>query len=97
MVLYTSLKIPVADLDDFDNSEIVVTFQPDETGQQMNDVDTPVPIVNDRVNEAEEQNFMVTLDLVNATDESRVDIERIDALCRIIDDDGEYPDLVIRY
>ena len=65
---------------------IVVTFQPDERGRQINAVDTPVSIVDDDVNEADEQNFVVTLDIVSATD---LIISRKDALCRINDDDGE--------
>ena len=85
----------VLDSNDFNSSVIVVTFQPDETGQQVNDVDTPVSIVNDTINEAEEQDFVVTLDLVSATDNSSVTISRKDALCRIIDDDGEHLFIVI--
>ena len=56
----------------------------------MDDVDTPVTIVNDDVNEADEQNFVVTVEVVNAFNTSRITIEREDSLCRIIDDDGQY-------
>ena len=87
--VFCHFYICIADFNDFDNSVIVVTFQADETGRQMNDVDTPVSIVNDTINEAEEQNFVVTLDVVSATDVSSLTISRKDALCRIIDDDGE--------
>ena len=79
----------VTDFNDFDNTSIVVTFQPDETGQQMDDVDTTVCIVNDTINEADEQNFVVTVEVVDAFNISRITIEREDSLCRIIDDDGE--------
>ena len=74
---------------DFNNSAIVVTFQADETGQHMDDVDTPVPIVDDDINEADEQIFVVTVEVVNATDMFRITLEREDSLCRIRDDDGE--------
>ena len=55
----------------------------------MDDVDTPVPIVDDDINEADEQNFVVTVEVVNATDMFRITLEREDSLCRIRDDDGE--------
>ena len=79
----------VTDFEDFDNTTIFVTFQPDEIGQQMDDVNTPVPMVDDVINEADEQNFVVTVEVVDAFNTSRISIEREDSLCRIIDDDGE--------
>ena len=85
-VLSHDIFFPV-DFNDFENSAIVVTFQPDETGRLIIDVDTPVPIVDDSINEAVEQNFVVTVEVVNAFNTSRITIEREDSLCRIIDDD----------
>ena len=63
----------------------------------MNDVDTPVSIVDDDINEADEQNFVVTLDIETAANESRVIFSLRDSLCRIIDNDGEYDDDIHRF
>ena len=55
----------------------------------MDDVDTPVSVVDDDINEADEQIFVVTVEVVNATDMFRITLVREDSLCRILDDDGE--------
>ena len=68
---------------------IDVTFQPDETGQQIRIVVAPIRIVDDFINEASEQDFVVTLDIFSATDISGITISLKDSLCRIIDNDGE--------
>ena len=85
-VLTHNFFFPV-DSNDFENSATVATFQPDETGRLIIDVDTPVLIVDDSINEAVEQNFVVTVEVVNAFNMSRITIEHEDSLCRIIDDD----------
>ena len=43
--------------------------------------------MDDVINEAYEQNFVVTVEVVDAFNTSRITIEREDSLCRIIDDD----------
>ena len=98
MIIIVTINCCVlVDLNDFENSAVVVTFQPDQTGPQMNDVDTPVSIVDDDVNEADEQNFVVTLDIESAANKSRVIFSLRDSLCRIIDNDGEYDDDIHRF
>lgn len=85
--MLTVISCMHADLQDFDNSVITITFQPDEIGVRVNDIETPVPIVDDTIDEAEEQYFVVTLDIVGSHDGVVITLQ--DALCRITDNDGK--------
>ena len=76
------------DREDFSSDVIVVTFQADEMGTQINDLAAPVVIFDDEINEALEEVFIVVLTLQSSTDPDSVIITRKSLLCRIIDNDG---------
>ena len=76
------------DREDFSSDVIMVTFQADETGTQMNDMAAPINISDDELNEALEEVFIVVLTLQSSTDPGSVIITRVSSLCRIIDNDG---------
>ena len=58
--------VVVADLNDFNNTVIRITFDPDEDTDD-NERAAPIPIIDDLVNEADEQVFIVQLHLVNSS------------------------------
>ena len=78
------------DREDFSSNVIVVTFQADEFGTQINDVPAPVVIIDDEINEALEEVFIVVLTLENSTNPDGVVISRESSPCGIIDNDGLY-------
>lgn len=76
------------DVADFNNATITITFNPDED-QGQNELNIPVPIFDDCVNEANEQVFVVQLKLVGGANMNSITVSRQVSLCRIIDDDGK--------
>lgn len=48
-----------------------------------------IPIFDDDVNEAEEQIFVIQLQLVSAVNKERITFTRQASLCRIVDNDGK--------
>ena len=68
---------------------LTVIFEPDEFGDAINDVSVPVPIVDDEIDEAQEEVFVVDLTLSSSIN-NQITISRRSSLCRINDDDGEY-------
>ena len=75
----------VQDLEDFINTVINITFNPDEGN---NNILVTVPIINDDINEAVEQVFVIQLALVSSVNPHMVRfLSRAASLCRIIDDD----------
>ena len=72
------------DLDDFDNAVIRITFDSDENTPD-NERTAPIAVVNDIVNEADEQVFIVHLRLLNSTNPDGVDLSiRPASLCKIV-------------
>ena len=68
---------------------IRITFNPDEV-TDVNERATPIPIIDDLVNEADEQVFIVQLHLVNSINPGAIDLTtRAASICRIIDDDSK--------
>ena len=65
-------------------------FPPDE-GNPQSDIDVPIPIVDDTVDEAESQFFYILLEVLNATSLGLVTKDRdlTVSLCNIRDDDGK--------
>ena len=79
----------VTDFSDFANSTLTVTFQADEANP-VNELSVPVTIIDDDVNEAMEQDFVVVLKLRESANQGSVHLgTRNSSLCRIIDDDGK--------
>ena len=56
----------------------------------MDSVVVSVPIVDDDINEAPEQDFVVTLTVETATDPNNIRVTGQDSLCRIRDNDGKH-------
>ena len=84
-----------SDLEDFNNTVIRITFNPDED-VNVNDVNVPIIIVNDSINEATEQVFISQLQLISSVNPSSVDLTtRLATLCRIIDDDSKWNNVIV--
>ncbi len=88
-VVFFKIVFP-EDRRDFSSEVVTMTFPADEFGQQMNDVPAPVPIINDAINEAQEELFVISLGLENAINPAGTEITRSVSLCRISDNDGQY-------
>ena len=74
-------------MNDFDNMNITLIFEPDEDAL-VSERSAPIPIVDDTVNEATEQVFIVELRLVSSINPLAVDLsKRPSSLCGIIDND----------
>ena len=79
----------VSGLNDFNNTILTIVFEPDEIDDE-NEQNAPIPIINDELNEATEQAFVVQLRLIDSVDPSSVILEQRPAsLCRIVDDDSK--------
>ena len=76
-------------MNDFDNTVIRITFEPDENAG-VNEGAAPIPVVNDLINEADEQVFIVELRLIRSTNPAAIDLTiRPASICRIINDDSK--------
>lgn len=81
-------------MNDFNSTVIRITLDPDENNG-IYEVLVPVPLVNDQINEAVEQNFIVELRLINSINPDGIDLTiRPASACRIIDDDRKLNNLV---
>ena len=76
---------------------IRITFAPDESETvTFNDVNVPIAIVNDLINEAIEQVFVVQLQLISSVNPGSIDLTtRQASLCRIIDDDRKCNNVIV--
>ena len=82
------LSLLHADLNDFNNTVLIITFQADENNPIMdNDILLSIPINDDAINEAYEQDFVVILNLAHSVNPALVAFPRTSSLCRIIDND----------
>ena len=82
----------MADARDFDTTVLVIKFPADENSS-ISDIDVPIPITDDPVDEAESQFFYIVLEIANATNLDLVDTDEQTinvALCNIRDDDSKY-------
>jgi hypothetical protein len=75
-----------ADLNDFDDTVLTITFQADENNP-INDIRLSIPVTDDAVNEANEQDFVVILSLIDSVDPDLTNLPRVSSICRIIDND----------
>ena len=89
LLLLIFLHWSIADLQDFNNSIITITFEADEfEAEAIIEIFTPIPIFDDVINEAVEQFFVVQLSLVSSQNPAGVDSSfRSASLGRIIDND----------
>ena len=76
------------DGDDFDATAFDVTFPDDETMNRA-DVQEFIPIVDDEIDEAQEQVFIIFLEILDAVNFDLITITRNTSFGRIIDNDGE--------
>ena len=86
MCYFQSLLYLHTDLNDFDNTVLTVTFLADED-TPTNDIRLSIPITDDAINEANEQDFVVILNLTDSVNPDLTTLPRISSLCRIIDND----------
>ena len=73
---------------DFNGTVIDIIFPPDESlPRPIFELPADIPIVDDEINEANMQQFIVSLRLISALNTSRVKIEQNTSICNIIDND----------
>ena len=83
------------DLEDFNNTNITLVFEPDEDAE-VNEMSAPIFIIDDAINEATEQVFVAELILVSSLDSATVDLTiRPSTLCKIIDNDRKFESIVL--
>lgn len=77
------------DEDDFDKKALTIMFPPDEDeASPITRVPASIPIVDDEVDEAREQVFIVYMEVLNATNrELLITDEQNVSICTIIDND----------
>ena len=75
---------------DFSTDVITIRFEADQTGPQVNEVTAPVPIVDDDIDEAQEEVFMIDLTLLSSINITLTLINRRSSLCILNDNDGRY-------
>ena len=74
-------------MNDFNNTNITVIFEPNEDAE-VNEKSTPIFITGDAINEATEQVFVAELILVSSFDSATVDLStRPSTLCMITNND----------
>ena len=81
--------ILLTDFNDFNNSVITAIFPADEGLDPITDLNVPIPVFNDNVDEADDQFFIAHLVLVNATNRNLINITRAASSCIIVDNDRE--------
>ena len=75
---------------DFDGTVLEIIFPADENlPRPIFELPANIPIVDDEINEANIQKFIVSLQLFSALHSSHVKIEQNTSICNIIDNDGK--------
>ena len=74
---------------DFDSAAITATFQADEGGNAITDLPVPIPIFDDDIDEASDQFFIASFEVVSAVNPAQITLEQIASRCRIVDNDRE--------
>ena len=86
MIVY---YIPLADEADFNTTIFNVTFPSDEGHLPIADVPAPIMIVDDPIDEAEEQFFIVYMQIIEAVEPNMITVTRANSTCIIVDNDGK--------
>ena len=74
------------DYEDFDSTTLFTTFS---IGYTVLSRELRIPIVDDNIDEAIEQVFIIFLEVVNATNFNKVNVNRIISIGRIKDDESK--------
>ena len=74
------------DYEDFDNTTLFATFPIEDTVLSR---ELRIPIVDDDIDEADEQVFIIFLEVINATNFNKVNINRNTSIGRIKDDESK--------
>ena len=81
---------PYTEAADFDGTVINITYPADEgLSSPIPNVRASIPVVNDTIDEAEQQQFIAYLEITNAINPGGVGTGRNVIICRIDDDDGK--------
>ena len=86
LVCNSSLLLTHPDYEDFDNTTLFATFPIDNTVLSR---ELRIPIVDDDIDEADEQVFIIFLEVVNATNFNKVNVGRKTSIGRIKDDESK--------
>ncbi len=83
------------DYKDFDNTTLIAKFPVDEGLDPVTSVELTICIVDDEIDEADEQVFIILLEVINATNIDKVNIvDRKTSIGRIKDDESKYVELI---
>ena len=78
---------------DFNTSTITETFQADEGGNYtITYLNVSIPIFDDDIDEANDQFFITTFEVVSAVNPALITLDQIASRCQIIDNDRECVD-----
>ena len=81
---------PYTEEADFNGTVINITYPVDEgLASPIANVSLSIPVVDDPIDEADEQQFIAYLEITNATNPGGVGTGRNITICRIRDDDGK--------
>ena len=86
-LLYNASTLFLIDTDDFDSTIKTITFEADEGGTPINEKMIQVPIVDDPINEATEQDFVVIINVTDTINFPLTVVTRRSSILRIIDND----------
>ena len=78
-----------SDRNDFDNTVITATFEADAGGNPQTDLNVPIPVFDDDIDEAIDQIFIAQLVVVTAVNRGLIIIVRPISNCIIVDNDRE--------
>ena len=84
--LFHSPPSPLTAEADFDTSVIILEF-PSDIDSPVNEVEAPIALKNDEIDEADVQIFIIYLRVINSTNPSLIVTDRIISQGRIVDDD----------
>ena len=72
------------DCEDFDSTTLSATFNDTVSSREIK-----IPIVDDEIDEADEEVFIIFLEVINATNFNKVNINRNTSIGRIKDDESK--------
>ena len=83
----------ILNIDELDfNTSVVVTEFPSDEGQRfpLTDLFVPIPVYDDAIDEANDQFFIVRLEIEDAVNPNLITLEQSTSRCRIVDNDRKY-------
>ncbi len=77
------------DSDDFDNTTVTEVYMADEGTNTQTDLQVSIPLTDDSIDEADNEIFLVKLEVASAVNRDLIAVEPASSKCIIIDNDCE--------